>query len=479
MFAQGNEALRNGDYGKAITRYAQVLVQKTEMPKYLPANLSIARQKYRLSRQLVNGNVGVCGWDLAHNAAGRVYTLATLYETFTNVEIIGSIFPCHGRDIWEPIRDTPIAKHIFIVEDESKFVEQALQLVSEHPYDVVHLSKSRIPNIIFGILYKLLWNSKVFMDIDDEELAFVGGDTAISIEDYLKINGNLPRLQNLFGKDWTRIAVGLAKEFDGVTVCNRALQSSYGGEIIRHARDEKRFKPSPELKRKSRAQYGIPQDHKVVLFFGTPREYKGLIETAQAIAELNSYKIIFFIVGTFPDPTFKQRLLELNGCNYKFLPNQPFSETQAILATADCCVLLQDTNSLAAQYQTPAKLSDALGMGVTVLASPTRGLEEYFNHKALTEVSPHDLKEKIENVLKSRERARINHGIITFDNLLSITVCAKTLKLVSRQAADVKKRRAVLKTGYLLFSKLNFDHKLPNVLGAINLICKSSLKFPG
>jgi GT2 family glycosyltransferase/glycosyltransferase involved in cell wall biosynthesis len=396
--AKGNEALRQGNYAQAITHYAQVTVQQPELAKSISANLTIARNKYRASRQTIEKpRVAVCGWDLAHNAAGRVYTLATIYETFAEVEIIGSLFPSFGREIWEPIRDTAIAKHTFVVEDESKFIEQAIQLVAAHPYDIVHLSKPRAPNIFFGILYKLLWGAKVLMDIDDEELAFVGAETPISIDDYIQQHGNLPELNNLAGKDWTRLAVGLAKEFDGLTVCNAALQQRYGGEIIRHARNEKFFKPSPELKRQSREKYGIPQDAKVVLFFGTPREHKGLIETAQAIASLKRPDVIYCIVGSFSDESFKQRLLEVKGCNYKFLPNQPIRKTPEILAIADCCVLLQNTNSTAAQYQTPAKLSDALGMGLPTLSNITA--LQFSDLSAVLQTEVNNLETKLSELL--------------------------------------------------------------------------------
>ena len=37
-----------------------------------------------------------------------------------------------------------------------------------HPYDLVHLSKPRAPNIIFGLLYKLIWDAMILVDVDDE-----------------------------------------------------------------------------------------------------------------------------------------------------------------------------------------------------------------------------------------------------------------------------------------------------------------------
>ncbi|MDT9236814.1 tetratricopeptide repeat protein, partial [Limnospira sp. PMC 917.15] len=107
--------------------------------------------------------VGVCGWELSHNAAGRAYTLAQLYGGFAEVELIGCLFPKYGGQVWSPIRGSEIPCHTIRVEDEGRFIEQALGLVWAHPYEVVHLSKPRMPNIILGLLYKLVWGARVIV----------------------------------------------------------------------------------------------------------------------------------------------------------------------------------------------------------------------------------------------------------------------------------------------------------------------------
>jgi GT2 family glycosyltransferase/glycosyltransferase involved in cell wall biosynthesis len=401
-FKQGNTAMRQGDSVNAVRHYLKAMEVAPGLAITIAANLAKAKQKYRADRNTADKpRVAVCGWDLSHNAAGRVYTLAMLYETFAEVEIIGCHFPSSGREIWEPIRDTAITKHSFVVEDESKFIEQAIQLVAAHPYDIVHLSKPRAPNIFFGMLYKLIWDAKVLMDIDDEELAFVGAETPISVEDYLKEHSKLPDLRDLTGKDWTQLAVGLVNEFDGITVCNTPLQQRYGGEIIRHARDEKLFKPSPELKRKNREKYGIPLDKKVVIFFGTPREHKGLIETAQALSDLNRKDTLYVIVGNFLDNKIKNKLIQIIGCEYKFIDNKPFAAIPEIIAIADICILQQDESSAVTQFQTPAKLSEALGMGLTVIASQKNIFHDLFQAGAVIDANG-NLKEALKVVLEDK-----------------------------------------------------------------------------
>jgi hypothetical protein len=48
----------------------------------------------------------------------------------------------------------------FLAKHEPRYVEQAWQLVLQHPADLGHLSKQRLPAVL--------------VDIDDEELCFVG-----------------------------------------------------------------------------------------------------------------------------------------------------------------------------------------------------------------------------------------------------------------------------------------------------------------
>ncbi len=429
--AQGNQFMRAGEYAEAIALYVEALQQIPALGNTIFFNLQLARQHYRSERQRINkASVAICGWELARPAANRIHTLAMLYETFADVEIIGSLFPDYGQDIWEPIRSTPFNLHSFIVQEESRFLVQAIRLVAAHPYDIVHLSKPRAPNFFFGMLYKLIWDAKVLMDIDEEELSFVGAESPISLDEYFQEHKKFPDLKDLAGKDWTRIAVGLAKEFDGITVSNPALQQRYGGETIRLARDDKFYNPSPEIKLNSRKKYGIPQHKKVVLSFGTQSEHKELVETAKAIASLNNPDILFCIVGNTADPILKNMLQLVNNCHTIFVPDPPVDTLSELMAIADCCVLLQENISPAAQFQIPLNLPDALGMGMVVITSETRSLEEIAKFGAIITCTATQLKATLRGVfdnsidcLKISERASAY-----FSSQLSLNSCLPALK---------------------------------------------------
>ncbi len=230
---QGNKALRDKDYQQAIAFYIEALMVNPELAKVITPNIAMAKQGRNVEREKNKDNqkVAVCGWELSDDTAERVYTLAKLYESFTDVEIIGTLFPEYGGQIWESIRLSSIAVHSFMVDDEGVFLEQALKLVLEHPYDVVHLSQPRITNIFFGLLYKLVWDAKVLVDVVD-------AGEGVSVDDYLEAGGSLPELKDLNGVDWTRLAFGLVDEFDKVTVSDNELQKYYEGEITHNVQDE-------------------------------------------------------------------------------------------------------------------------------------------------------------------------------------------------------------------------------------------------
>lgn len=461
FLANGNKALQYGQFAESICSYVNALFVAPELSTHIINNLALARKRYRASRETVlKPDVAVSCWELAHNPAGRAYTLAMLYQAFANVEIIGTIVPRFGREIWEPIRDTQITKKFFIVEDDEQFIKQAVELVLANPYDIVHLSKPRAFNIFIGVLYKVIWGSKVLMDIDDEELAFVGADTPVDMEEHAIQHDVWPIVIDLAGKTWTRIAVGMVNEFDGVTVSNIAIQQRYGGVIIHHARDGSAYNLTVQQKLRSREKFGISTEKKVILFFGTPREHKGLIETANAIASLNRKDVIFAIVGDFPDSRLKKKLQDIDGVDYCFVENQPFSLIPHVIAIGDICVLIQDQNSQVSKFQIPAKLSDALAMGIPVLASNMPSLAEVFSAGAAIPVTVENLPDQINNILIQPEiAARMREcGMSYFKNFLDMSDNANLLKRLINSCLTHQPSFLTYKLFKSIFSK-NFVKK--------------------
>ncbi len=403
---QANQALRDKQFAKAVSLYLEILQANPTLSKMISGSLKIAQKRFQAERGSIQFlRVAVCGWELSHEAAGRVYTLAQLYDNFTKVEIIGSHFPSWGRQIWQPIKGIDIPVHSFVVEKEAHFINQAIKLVAEHPYDLVHLCKPRFPNILFGLLYKQIWGAQVLMDIDEEELYFVDAQTPIYIDDYLRQHEVHFKLENLLGIDWTRIAVGLAGAFDGVTVANYSLQTTYGGHIVCHACNEDKYRNDSLIKQNTRRQFNINPEKKVVLFLDTPRNLKGMVETAKALSSLKRTDIVYIIVGDVQADDLEEQLEDISGVEYVFIKKQSIGVLPGIIAMADVSVLFRNVDSVVAKYQTPAILSEALGIGLPVLASQIDALADLFLDGALLAVNRDNLSQQLVKVLDDTKTA--------------------------------------------------------------------------
>ena len=378
-FATANKAHRERCFGKAMLAYVETLSDSPGLESILLSNIRRSSTDFQsLVENRAFARISVSGWSLTHNAAGRAYALGQLHSELAQAEIIGSLIPKYGDGLWEPLRSIDIPVHSFISDDPSRFMSQALALVSAHPYHLVHLSKPRLPNIILGMLYKLLWGSQVLVDVDDNEIAFVSGGLFGEPDLDLGSLGCLPAVEQLYGNRWTEIAVKLSCLFDEITVSNPVLQAWHGGTIVRHVRSETDFDPARFDRAALRKEYELSQDDRVVLFLGTPRAHKCLLEAGRAIEALGRPDVTFLIVGTFGDN--EQELLgqlkALKGLKARFLPNQPFSSAPELVALADVCLALQHPSSGITEAQVPAKLSDALAMGKLPIVTDSPALAD-------------------------------------------------------------------------------------------------------
>ena len=449
----GRECMQAGDWAGAIRAYGQGLMEQPLLGMHYAANLERARTNYRKERQQINQQgpadtiVVVAAAELSHNAAGRAYTLAQLYRHLGHpVTLLGSHFPQWGRQLWEPIRGAVrqqgLPVQTCVVEHEPSFVNQAWELVLQQPADLVHLSKPRLPAVVFGLLYKLLWGAAVLVDIDDEELLFVGEREPITLDGLKRLCHRLPEPRELMGPLWTRLAVDLAQRFDGITVANRPLQERYGGTVIPHARDPEQLKPATaEQKAAARQRFEVPAMARVILFFGTPKRHKGILELARAVAQLpEGLQPLLVVAGAFaPEdaPLEKELRALLPAERLQQLGNQPLERAPQVLALADLVVLLSDGE--VATFQSPAKLSDALAMGLPVLVSEAEPLQEMAEAGWVVAVQPERFAAQLYQCLENKEwlaqlGLRARGG---FERALALAVVAPPLAELAAAPAGV------------------------------------------
>ena len=452
---QGRECMAARDWAGAIRAYGQGLLEQPLLGMHYAANLERARSQFRQERRVINHRgpahtqVVVAAAELSHNAAGRAFTLAQLYQHLGHpVALLGSHFPQWGRELWQPIQTAVIKAqlplHTFVAEHEPRYVEQAWQLVLQHPADLVHLSKPRLPAVVIGLLYKLLWGAAVLVDIDDEELCFVGEREPITLDGLKRLCHGLPEPRELMGPLWTRLAVDLAQRFDGTTVANGPLQERYGGTVIPHARDPEQLRPATAAEKvAARQRFGVPLAAKVVLFFGTPKRHKGLLPLAEAVAQLpQALQPLLVVAGGFaPEDAALQRELEalLPAQRLVLLGNQPFEQAAQVLALADLVVLLSEGE--VAAFQSPAKLSDALAMGLPVLVSEAAPLRPLVEQGWVWAADPQGLGRQLEQLLSDAAalQAQGQRARLGFEATLATPAVAPHLQRVAQQAlADPK-----------------------------------------
>jgi hypothetical protein len=237
LLAQGNKALRQRQYASAMSLYLRAAGACPALTGVIADNMRFTAQCFRSDDGLRQApRVAVCGRDLAGNRADRAYALAELHKQFANVEMIDAAFSQREDGGGGPFDQGSFVVYKLAAEDESRFFMQAIEFVAAHPYDLVHLCRPGMPNILVGLLYKLIWGAGVIVDLDEELLvsaADIENLSAAWLEPAAK-----PQTDGLFKP---------LSEFDGITVTDNKVQERFGGVVILDARDDNRGMPEREI----------------------------------------------------------------------------------------------------------------------------------------------------------------------------------------------------------------------------------------
>lgn len=358
--------------------------------------------------------VSVLAWDLGHNPMGRAHLLAEALSRKFDVEIVGANFPHHGTEVWGPVRDGEIPVVDFTGQDFPAHFAEMERLAREIDGDVILVSKPRLPSYELGILAKQFKNRPLILDVDDYELSFFREHDALTLEGVgeLRQDGEfLAPYANL----WTRYCDGLIPLADGLTVSNAELQKRYGGEIVPHARDEKTFDPALYDRDAIRASFGFTPEDRVILFVGTPRSHKGVADIAEALENIGDPRYKLCIIGTAKDRNLRERLERLGGDHVRLFDDQPYGDLPANLAVGDLVCLLQDPESEISKYQMPAKFTDALAMGIPMLATDAPPLKNLASEGLVEPLGDVSLQQKIEEIFSNyaefKEKAARNRDV--------------------------------------------------------------------
>jgi glycosyltransferase involved in cell wall biosynthesis len=385
-------------------------------------------------RSRARASVTVVSWSAAHNPLGRAHLLAELLDGPFDVELVGGLFPQFGDDVWAPHRDTRLPLRTFPGEDLPDLYGHLEQMANSIRSDAVLVGKPRLPGLAIGVLSRVRQRRPLVLDVDDHEVAFVGGSGAVLLDEVRRQAGT-PQARRPYGRLWTQFSQTLIPHADAVTVSNPTLQGLHGGVVVPHARDERLFDPSLYDRRRARAAYGFDDDERIVLFAGTPRRHKGVLEIARALREVGDPRNTLCLIGTRELDELAEDLAEVRDW-IRPLPYQPFADLPVLLAAADLVCVLQDPQSPVAQYQMPAKVTDALAMGVPCLVNPLPPLADLVAGGHL-EVLDGPLAPRLAALLPgddARRRARGNREV--FLDRFSYRAARPTLSAVVTAALD-------------------------------------------
>ena len=356
--------------------------------------------------------ISIIAWDMAHNSLGRAYLLADLLRSDYDVEIVGALFPQFGTELWGPLREcSRVPLKYFAGGDFPDHLARMEAVSKQIGGDILYVSKPRLPSVELAILAKMHRNRPIVLDVDDYEPSFFANTGPLTLQEATgkQRQRDCKRPQ---AETWTRYCESLIPLFDEITVSNEELQNKFGGTILPHLRSEHDFDPAAYPRNEIRAALGLRPEDRVILFAGTVRMHKGLSRIVPAVKKLRHLNCKLLVVGSAPDPETRHFLRAMDPAYARLIPDVPFHDLPGYLCAGDLVCLLQDPSNLTARFQMPAKLTDALAMGIPVLASNAPPLTNVAREGLVELLGSTPLETKIEDILMNyntyQEQARTN-----------------------------------------------------------------------
>ncbi len=359
--------------------------------------------------------VSIIASDLSSSGAGRwggavrPFLLAqALQKLNCEVEIVGFV----DEDNVEiasssEIPIVAIAAH----KTYPKFLLSAKKLLDKISGDLIYAYKVKPTSLGLALLKKMQSDRPVFLDIDDWELSWHGGDkwkyrpTLKQLaKDILKPDGAFRQPDHPFYLKWSESLVSKA---DVVTLHTQFLKERFGGVYLPNGKDISLFDPSLYEPETSRERYNL-KDYRILMFPGAPRKYKGVEDVLMALDYLNEPDLKLVIVGGSPYDNYDRELMQKWENRIIKMPKHPATEMPAIVAAAHIVVVPQrDTPAAKAQF--PLKLTDGMAMAKPIIATRVGDIPEILGDTGylVDPSSPEQIAEQIKLIFNDENAANI------------------------------------------------------------------------
>jgi len=240
--------------------------------------------------------------------------------------------------------------------------------------DVIYACKPRATSLGVALLTRLRKQAQVVVDIDDRDIYqcypyshHVVKNLALSVREWTHPNAY----------PLTLAMDRLVTSADHVTSVSSYFRHLYGGTIIPQAVDTDLFNPARYDRAALRRQWGL-DGYRVVLFLGRPLPHKGLDEILAAVEQSQQPDVRLVVVGGWTPYMEELRQRE----RVIFLGQQPFEAGPSFLAMADVVMVPQRAGPLS-QGQMPTKITEAMAMGVPVIATAVSDIADQIGEGGL------------------------------------------------------------------------------------------------
>ncbi|NER84751.1 MAG: glycosyltransferase family 4 protein, partial [Leptolyngbya sp. SIO1D8] len=304
--------------------------------------------------------------DLSSSGAGRwagavrPFLLAQALQKAGFVpEIIGF---SHEPDTTISFADIPV--RIIQLKQGLQFWRSTWQILNLLTGDFIYAYKPKPGSFGLALLYRLRYGKPVFLDIDDWELSWHGGDDwryqptpKKLFRDLLKPQGALRNPEHPLYLKWMQ---SLVPQADHITTHNVFLQQRFGGTYLPNGKDTHLFNPNHYDPGKAREVLGL-SEYRVLMFPGAPRPYKGVEDVLAALDILNEPDLRLVIIGGSPYDDYDAYLHRHWGRWLIQLPKIGHQEMPSHIAAAHILVVPQRDDP-ATKAQFPLKITDGMAM---------------------------------------------------------------------------------------------------------------------
>ena len=311
--------------------------------------------------------------DLSSSGAGRwagavrPFLLAQALKKAGYIpEIIGF---SHEPDTCITFADIPV--RVIRLGTGIQLWRSAWQMLNALNGDLIYAYKLKPGSFGLALLHRLRHHKPIFLDIDDWELSWHGGDNwryqptlKRLYHDLIKPQGALRNPEHPLYLKWIQSEVARANH---ITTHNVFLQKRFGGTYLPNGKDTQLFNPDNYDPQAAREALGL-SDYRVLMFPGAPRPYKGVEDVLKALDIVDEPDLRLVIVGGSPYDDYDAYLHKHWGRWLIQLPKTSYQNMPSHIAAAHILVVPQREDP-ATRAQFPLKITDGMSMAKPILAT--------------------------------------------------------------------------------------------------------------